>query len=242
MCGRFVSSYSSEKISELFGAEDWTEGEILAPSYNVAPTDRVLIVRESYRHDERQRVVSIARWGLIPSWANDISIGGRLFNARCESVPHKPAFRRAFERHRCLLPADGWYEWVKRPDRKSNQPFFMTRRDGKPVALAGLWETWHDPETAQLVISTTVLTVPAVGTFADIHPRMPLVIPPEEWPTWLGETRVNSQLLLNQLCDSPDEELAAQMELRPVSTAVGNVANNTVELLNRAETNEQLMF
>ena len=229
VCGRYASTRRAQDIADEFDAIDLTSDEPLRPSYNVAPTDTVHIVRRSRRAENR--VVQASRWGLIPSWANDPSIGARMINARAESLAEKPAFRAAFERRRCLVPADGWYEWARYTDRPGKQPYLMTTADGSGLVFAGLWEVWGTGE--QMVFSCTVVTTPAVGRLTAIHDRMPLVLPPHRWGDWLGESAARRSVA--ELLEPSPLELAESLEVRPVGAAVGNVRNNGPELMTRVE-------
>jgi putative SOS response-associated peptidase YedK len=232
MCGRYASTKSSADLATLFDAIDETEGE-LAPDYNVAPTDPVPIVRLSARTPEP--VLSVARWGLVPAWSVDTSGAARMINARAETVASSRAFGRPFAERRCLVPADGWYEWRRRPDG-SRQAYFMTREDGESLVFAGIWSAWAPPDGAQLagcagvaggdrVLTFSVLTMPAEAHLTRVHDRMPLVLEPIHWTDWLT-TREPAGLLR-----PPSPEYAAGIELRPVSPAVGNVRNDGPELI-----------
>ncbi|MGH8882499.1 MAG: SOS response-associated peptidase, partial [Stackebrandtia sp.] len=152
MCGRYASTRSSADLATLFDAVDDTDG-VLESSFNLAPTRDVPVIRVS--HHRRERVVSAARWGLVPPWSKDPSIGNRMINARAESVATSRAYRVPFARKRCLVPADGWYEWRKLPDGKK-QPYYVTPEDGEPLAFAGLWETWSRGDDR--LMTCTVLT------------------------------------------------------------------------------------
>jgi putative SOS response-associated peptidase YedK len=169
------------------------------------------------------------RWGLVPSWAKDLSVGNRLLNARVESLTEKPAFRKAAQSRRCLVPADGWYEWAKRLDSPGKQPYFITPQDGSVLALAGLWEVWGRGEDR--VYTCTVVTSPAVGALAEVHDRMPLVLPRDRWAAWLDPAVEE----LGELAAPTPPEVVEALELRPVRPLVNNVANNGPELLARAE-------
>ncbi|MGH3973852.1 MAG: SOS response-associated peptidase, partial [Pseudonocardiaceae bacterium] len=177
----------------------------------------------------------------VPHWAKDPAIGSRMINARAESAATKPAFRDAVARRRCLLPADGWYEW-QATSGSPKQPFFITPSDGSGLALAGLWSTWR-PRTAEgaaegpeseptpLLVTCAVVTTEAVGPLAEIHDRMPLILPPAAWASWLDpDSDDPSQLLV-----PPSEQLVDALELRPVSTAVNSVRRNGPELIERTE-------
>ncbi|HEX9506381.1 MAG TPA: SOS response-associated peptidase, partial [Acidimicrobiia bacterium] len=197
MCGRFVSVSSPQLLVAHFGVEESTVGE-REPDYNVTPRARVPIVRERRRRGEPQttRVLSMVRWGLVPSWAENPSIGDQLINARAESVAEKAAFKTAFRRRRCIVPADAFYEWrparagasSRRPPR---QPFLVHRRDGEPLAFAGLWEIWRDPavtnddEPEAWLRTCTIVTTRANSSLVPIHERMPVVLHEDVWDAWL---------------------------------------------------------
>jgi len=236
MCGRYASTKSSADLATLFDAIDETEGE-LAPDYNVAPTDPVPIVRLSARI--AQPVLSVARWGLVPAWSVDTRAAARMINARSETVASSRAFGRPFVERRCLVPADGWYEWRRRPDG-SRQAYYMTREDGESLVFAGIWSAWSAPEgtdgsvvsaaaDGHRVLTFSVLTMPAEAHLALVHDRMPLVLEPIHWTDWL-RTREPTGLLR-----PPSSEYAAAIELRPVSPAVGNVRNDGPELIRPAQ-------
>jgi len=239
MCGRYASSRSPQQLAAHFDAlfDPRANYESLEPNYNVAPTDPIAIVRESHRDGGLQRVLSLARWGLVPSWAKDVKVGSRMFNARAEEADAKPAFRKAFHQRRCLVPADGWYEWATPEGDGRKQPFFMTPRDGDLLAFAGLWEVWHAPGESAPVFSASVLTVPAFGEFATVHDRMPLVLPADRWAGWLGERAdVKPSQIIADITAAPTErDLESELEIRPVGVAVGDVRNNGPQLVKRAE-------
>jgi putative SOS response-associated peptidase YedK len=220
-----------------FDAVDATEGAAPGADYNVAPTKPVLSVVTRHPRDAEgvadpdrtQRSIRVMRWGLVPHWAKDPGIGSRLINARAESVTGKPAFRDAVLRRRCLLPADGWYEWQRLGDR--SQPFFITSADGAGLALAGLWSTWRSADAAVPLVTCAILTTEAVGPLAEIHDRMPLLLPPQAWSPWLDpDSHDASELLV-----PPSAQLVATLELRPVSTAVNNVRHEGPHLVERVE-------
>ena len=139
------------------------------------------------------RDLAVARWGLIPDWAKDIKIGYSTFNARCEDVENKPAFREAFKRRRCLIPLDGFYEW-KKLGPKDKQPYAIALKDGGLMAMAGLWETWRSP-VGETIRSATIITCPPNELVAELHDRMPVILPPEAWPMWLGEETADTDRL-----------------------------------------------
>ena len=185
MCGRYATTRSDADLTLLFDAVDVTES--LAPSWNVAPTDPVPLIRVSQRHDAR--VLDSARWGLVPPWAADLRAGARMINARAETVATSRAFAPSFARRRCLVPADGWFEWVRDGQRK--QAFYMTPADGSVLAFAGIWSAWG-PES---VLTCSIVTTAALGGLARVHDRMPLVLPAERWSPWLAGGGDSDELL-----------------------------------------------
>ena len=237
MCGRYAASRKPEDLALEFEAVPAGGQQPVAADYNVAPTKDVHVVRWKKERDAEgaltgggHRELRAVRWGLVPSWAKDVSIGNRMINARVESLTDKPAFRTAARTRRCLVPADGWYEWAKRLDSPTKQPYFITPQDGSVLALAGLWEVWGRGEDR--LYTCTVVTSPAVGPLQEIHDRMPLVLPRERWADWLDPGRED----VEQLTEPTPPEVVEALELRPVSTAVNNVANNGRQLTERAET------
>jgi putative SOS response-associated peptidase YedK len=220
MCGRYATTRSDADLTLLFDAVNVTEG--LAPSWNVAPTDPVPLVRVSRRHDAR--VLDTARWGLVPPWATDLRAGARMINARAETVATSPAFAPSFARRRCLVPADGWYEWVR--TGRQRQAYYMTPADGSALAFAGIWSAWGPGS----VLTCSVLTTAAAGGPAQVHDRMPLVLPPERWDAWLAAGGDGAELLRPMT----PAELAA-IEVRPVRPDVGNVRNNGPQLITAPE-------
>lgn len=206
----------------------------LPPDYNVAPTKDVYIVRR--RHSEPVRQLLVVRWGLVPSWADDPKIGNRMLNARAESLTTSGAFKRAAAARRCLVPADGWYEWRQYDDRPGKQAFYVTPPDASAIAFAGLYEFWRRGE--QRLVTCTVVTTASTGPLADLHERMPLVLPGERWSSWLDPDLSDPSELL-----APADDLLAGLELRPIGPAVGNVDNNGPELLRRVDIAEpQTLF
>lgn len=240
MCGRYASTRNPAKLAAEFDAVDGTDGAAPNPDHNVAPTKRVMtVVQRHPRDDEGEpdpettiRSVRVMKWGLVPNWAKDPSVGSRMINARADTAATKPAFRSSLKRKRCIVPADGWYEWKR--EGKSKQPFYMTPQDGASLAMAGLWSTWRDKsadEDAPLLITCTVLTTDAVGPIGEVHDRMPLLLPPESWANWLDPDRED----VTDLLVPPTDEIVAGLELRPVSSLVNNVRNNGAELLDRVD-------
>jgi putative SOS response-associated peptidase YedK len=236
MCGRYAATRKPEDLVVEFEAVRPDGQAALPADYNVAPTKDVHVVRWKKERDGEgrptgggHRELSVVRWGLVPSWAKDLSVGNRLLNARVESLTEKPAFTKAARSRRCLVPADGWFEWAKRLDSPGKQPYFIAPQDGSVLAFAGLWEVWGRGEDR--VYTCTVVTAPAVGTLAEIHERMPLVLPRDRWAAWLDPAREDVAALTGP---TPPEVVEA-LELRPVRTLVNNVGNNGPELLARAD-------
>jgi putative SOS response-associated peptidase YedK len=212
MCGRFAQT---APIGELVNIFEVTGSLPLQPKYNIAPSQDVVVVRAA----GRQRQLALLRWGLVPGWAKDISIGYKTFNARCETVHAKPAFKAAFKSRRCLIPASGFYEWDKLG--KSRQPFFISRCDGRPLALAGLWEAWANRQTGEVLESCTILTTSANKSVSRIHERMPVILEPDECGLWLDHTVRHSEDLT--VLFSPAGEDILQMI--PVSTYVNKTGH-----------------
>ena len=185
----YASTRGAYDLAVEFDAVDVLLDEPLRPDYNIAPTVDVPIVRRSRRAGGR--VVDAARWGLVPSWAADPAIGSRMFNARAETLVDKPAFRAAFLRRRCLVAADGWYEWAPYSDRPGKQAYYLAPADGSPLVFAGLWEVWGSGPDR--LTSCTIVTTAAVGQLREVYDRMPLVLPAARWAAWLGETAGGDQ-------------------------------------------------
>jgi putative SOS response-associated peptidase YedK len=254
MCGRYASSRQPEDLVEEFEIRPLpTAGALprLEPDYNVAPTKEVYAVverppggssggsssEESTEPSEPERQLRVLTWGLVPFWAKDPSIGNRMINARMETVAEKPAYRRAFERRRAILPADGYFEWYATEERTSagkpkKQPYFIRPADGGLLAMAGLYEIWRDPDKAEddpdrFRWTCTVLTTSAEDSLGHIHDRMPLMLPPTAYDAWLDPRRNDREDLLSLL----EPAAPGRLEAFPVSTLVSNVRNNGPELL-----------
>jgi putative SOS response-associated peptidase YedK len=225
MCGRFVQSHDAAFYADAFQIETIRTGD-LPVSFNVAPTDEVYAVAEH----EGERHLGSFRWGLIPSWAKDRKIGARNINARMESIADKPAFRDSFRRRRCLIPADGFYEWQRLP--KGKLPHYIYRIDRKPLALAGLWANWKDPETGEWVRTCTIITGTPNSTVAELHDRMPVILPEAVWADWLDRDNQDRELLDSLMKVYP----AGQLTEHPVATLVNKVANNFPECIEPLET------
>lgn len=217
MCGRFTLFSSPEQLAETF---DLPEAPILAPRFNIAPTQPVGIVRKDPA--TQGRVWALTHWGLIPSWSKDPSMGARMINARAESVPEKPAFRAAFKRRRCIVPASGFYEWKQ--VEKGKEPFFILPADDGLFALAGLWEIWTGPDGGE-VQSCTILTTEANDLMAPIHNRMPVILQEEDWAAWLGSGSDDPPAYLAKLQHLLRPYDGKKMKLRGVSTYVNSPRN-----------------
>jgi putative SOS response-associated peptidase YedK len=239
VCGRYASTKNPARLAAEFDAADATGEDAPEPDYNVAPTKPVIAVVTRHPRDadgtpdpdQKVRSLRVMRWGLVPHWAKQRSIGNKMINARSETAGTKPAYRDAMTRRRCLLPADGWFEW--RRDAAGKQPFFMTRTDGGSLAMAGLWSVWRDPAEpdASPLVTCAVLTRDAVGRLAGIHDRMPVLLGPDQWSAWLDPDQEDVAELLAQ----PDQSVLDSLELRPVSDAVNSVRNNGPSLIEPAE-------
>ncbi len=214
MCGRFTLTVSARVLAELFDVPEIAE---FAPRYNIAPTQQVLVVRAG--DDGGGTEVVPIRWGLVPSWAKDLSIGSRMINARGETVASKPAFRSAVKHRRCLIPADGFFEWKKLGTTK--QPYLIRFADKRPLAFAGLWERWRQPDS-EPVDSCTIITTSPNDLLAEIHDRMPVILPPDQHGEWLAPSRLPNERLSELLVPHPPDE----MEAFPVSTHVNRPAND----------------
>lgn len=224
MCGRFALISSTEQIAMAFGLESTAVAAIppAIPRYNIAPTQPVAAIR---LNENGQREITFFQWGLIPSWSKDAQIGARLINARSETVAEKPSFRNAFKRRRCLIPADGFYEWQKQNGKK--QPIYIHSTTGRPFALAGLWEMWQDPGGSQIQ-SCTILTTSPNELMAPIHDRMPVIIEPEDFSMWLAPG-ANPEDGLHLCRPYPVDKMAAYA----VSTAVNNARNEIPDCIQR---------
>lgn len=235
MCGRYSLTTPVEALRQLFL---FSELPNLAPRANIAPTQMVPAVRLGTRPDEDRgagrergqgvhaagRHLVMLRWGLVPFWAKDLAIGSRMINARGEQVAEKPAFRAAFKRRRCLIPADGFYEWRKEAGGK--QPYRVVMADGAPFAFAGLWESWTDPVSADEVQSCTIITTGANSLLQAIHDRMPVILDPADHDAWLAPDTAPERLQgLLRACP------AAALRAYPVSKRVNAVANDEADLM-----------
>jgi len=256
MCGRYAAAKNAAALVEEFEVERSTVAEDLAPDYNVAPTKAVYAVlsRKNDGADDSvdgaggddadaavERQLRVVRWGLVPSWAKDTSIGSRMINARSETLAEKPAFRRAYSKRRCLIPADGYYEWYTptgdavektAKGKPKKQPFFIHRADGHSLAMAGIYEWWldktrerDDPEA--WLLSTAIITTEATDAVGRIHNRMPVVISHDDWQRWL-DPDLSERSDIDAMMQPA---LSTRLEAFPVSLRVNNVRNNGPELI-----------
>src|SRR5216683_2830130 len=202
MCGRARLSSDVSEIKLVFSIPPHRPTPNIAPSWNVAPTDPLPIVRYDAKAGERS--LDVMRWGLVPFWAKDIKVGFSNINAKAEGIEGKPAFREAFQRRRCLVPVDNFYEWKKLG--KDRQPYAVGLADRRLMAMAGLWETWRSP-AGERVRSFAIITTAANALLAEVHDRMPVILAPREWPAWLGETPADPQHLKSLLVPYPAEDM-----------------------------------
>jgi len=240
MCGRFVSSTPPDQLAAYFDVDGVPE-QLLdrGPNYNTAPTTGVFVVHR----DGAVRVLDAFRWGLVPPWAKDPKVGNRMINARAETVAEKPAYRSAFRNRRCIIPADGFFEWSSPTTASGSkkQPWYIHRPDGEPYAFAGLWERWHGPSRAkgggepaatvdrrgEPLHSCAIVTTAANEPMRELHDRMPAILPRSAWDTWLDPEAVDTDLLGSFLVPAPAELIA----FHPVSTEVNNARNKGEHLV-----------
>ncbi|MCM6775705.1 SOS response-associated peptidase [Nocardia sp. CDC159] len=243
MCGRYATTANPARLAaELDAIDETGDGPDTTPNYNVAPTNHVLTVTEGHGNsesDERPRLrIRRMRWGLIPFWTKaaepGVPVKGKpLFNARADKAATTASFRDGVKKRRCLVPMDGWYEWLVEGQtdkgKAIKQPYFMSPADGSRLYMAGLWSTWRDSGHPELdpVLSCTILTTDAIGELAKIHDRMPLPMPREHWDAWLDPTHPAPAELL----ETPPLEWISDIVARPVSPLVNSVRNNGPELL-----------
>lgn len=230
MCGRFVSASPPDQIAAFFGAE--LASEVLAPNWNVAPTNDIYAVV----HTPGGPQVQAFHWGLVPSWAKDVKIGAKMINARAETLADKPAFKTMFRKYRAIVPADGFYEWqtlpgvLNRSGKSAKQPMFIHRLDGEPLAFAGLWSVWRDkslPDDAPRLHSATIITTAANATMAPVHDRMPVILPASRWAEWLDPANDDLVSLGRLLVPAASDVLT----MHAVSSDVNNVRNKGAHLI-----------
>jgi len=246
MCGRYTSTSAPADLAKVFAVDD-VKADELPLRYNVAPTQEVYAVatrRPKEEGEKPRRQLGAFRWGLIPSWAKDPSVGNKMINARAEGIDTKSAYRRALTRRRCIIPADAFYEWQvqagpvhegpvregKSPAKKRTKlPYVIRHRDGSPLAFAGLWELWRPPgdPDADAIRSCVIITTEANDLLAPIHDRMPVILAPEAWDQWLDPANDDLTAIKGLLVPAP----SADFEAVPVSTRVNDVANEGPELI-----------
>lgn len=218
MCGRFTLTLDADGLQAAFPGME--PPKMAAPRYNVAPTQPVLAVPNN--HPDKMEFML---WGLIPGWAKDTAIGSKMINARAETLAEKPSFKHAYKRRRCLILADGFYEWQTIPGSKAKQPMFIHLADRKPFGFAGLWETWHPGD--ENILSCTIITTEPNELMSKIHNRMPVILPPSAWEEWLDPAELKPEALDHLLKAYPASEMAAY----PVSTLVNSPANDTPDCI-----------
>jgi len=216
MCGRFTNRYSWRELYELYMLSTGIPPSNFQPRYNIAPTQEVPVVR--LKNGARDLVMM--KWGLVPSFAKDLTGGAKFINARAETVTDKPMFKSAFLRRRCLVPADGFYDWKK--EGKAKQPYFISLKDKAPFAFAGLWEWWRPRDGSKEVETFTIITTTANAVLAPLHDRMPVILTPEQWPVWLAEKPTSPGQLHALLKPLAADKLTAW----PVSPAVNRPEND----------------
>jgi putative SOS response-associated peptidase YedK len=230
MCGRYVSSTPVGVLAERFAVED-VRAPDLGARFNVAPTDEVYAVAEG---KDGTRRLGTFKWGLVPFWAKDPKVGSRMINARVETLRSK--FTRTLERRRCLIPADGFYEWQDRPAGQKNQPFLIRAKDGAPLAFAGLWEVWHDDDDpdAEPLRTCSIITTDANQVVARTHDRMPVMLARDAWEAWLDVGQHDLDVIEGLLVPAEPDAL----EVYPVSTDVNSVKNDGAHLVEPLEGHE----
>lgn len=219
MCGRYTLTTAPEELWQRFGLKG--KASKLEPRYNIAPSQQVPVITE--QHQGRQ--FQLMRWGLVPGWSDSPSVGYKLINARSETVHEKPSFRKAFRYRRCLVLADGFFEWRKSEDGKVRTPFYFQHKDGSPFAMAGLWELWR-PQDEEEILSFTVLTRPACAPVTEVHQRMPVILNPEHEAAWLDPTLTHASDI--QALIHGDHEI---LHSREVSSVVNSPKNDSPECI-----------
>jgi putative SOS response-associated peptidase YedK len=219
MCGRFTLTASPDQIQDAF--PDYSVPKQMSPHYNIAPTQPIAAIPNT-----GEKRVDFFVWGLIPSWAKDPSAGSKLINARGETLGEKPSFRTAYKRRRCLVLADGFFEWVAVPGEKAKQPHYITLKDGRPFAFAGLWEQWFSPDGSEIK-SATIITTEPNELIAKLHNRMPVILHPDDYQRWLDPEDTAPEKLQDLLVAYP----SADMRHFPVSRKVNSPANDLPEVV-----------
>ncbi len=223
MCGRFTLTVDERKVLVRFNAVKTVEINY-TKRYNIAPSQNVVAIVS----DGKENRMGLLRWGLIPPWAKEMNIGYKMINARAETLAEKPAFKRPFRRQRCIIPADGFYEW--KGAGKEKQPFYIRLKSGEPFGFAGLWDRWQAPD-GTVYHTCTIVTTQANALLADLHPRMPVILRPEDEHLWLDRRLEDPHLLQDLLKSYPAEE----MEVYPVSNEVNTAKNDYPALVQRLD-------
>lgn len=231
MCGRFTLASDAEILQQVFF--DFEVPMNLSPRYNISPTQDIAAVPNT-----AEKQAEFFHWGLIPSWAKDPKIGNRMINARSETLAEKPSFRNAYKRRRCLVLADGYYEWQKIPGEKAKQPVYIRLKSQKPFAVAGLWEVWQAKDMDEPLKSCTIITCPPNAFLEEIHHRMPVILPVDAYAQWLSPDEQPADVLQSLLIPYPGEE----MEAYPVSRFVNRPTNDSPECIAPLEANDLSLF
>lgn len=237
MCGRFTLASDAEALKQTFF--DFAGPMDLSPRYNISPTQDVAVIANTLTdtaEGTETGQMDFFHWGLIPSWAKDPKIGNRMINARSETLSEKPSFRNAYKRRRCLILADGYYEWRKIPGEKRKQPVYIRLKSQKPFALAGLWEVWQADGMDEPLRSCTIITCPPNTLLAEIHHRMPVILPQNAYEEWLALNQQSADTLQPLLVPYPNEE----MEAYPVSRFVNRPTNDSPECIAPFEISQYL--
>jgi putative SOS response-associated peptidase YedK len=223
MCGRFTQERPASELADIFAAEPLADE--LGARFNIAPTDEAFVVVQR----EDRRAVTAYRWGLVPHWSTDPKGASRMFNARAETITASPAFREAFKRRRCIVPVDSFYEWKR--EAGVRQPYRVMRGDGLPLALAGLWAGWRDPETEEVRRTFTIVTTTPNEAMADLHDRMPVVLERSSWDRWLVDGRVGPRVDESELLAMLQPTDAVELRIYPVNRYVNDVRRDGPELI-----------
>ena len=231
MCGRFTLASDPEMLQQVFF--DFEVPMNLSPRYNISPTQDVAVIANTEDGE-----IEFFHWGLIPHWAKDPKIGNRMINARSETLAEKPSFRNAYKRRRCLILSDGYYEWQKIPGDRLKQPVYIRLKSQEPFALAGLWETWQTEKMDAPLRSCTIITCPPNALLAEIHHRMPVILPQDAYAEWLAPDERSADVLQPLLIPYPDEKIEAY----PVSRFVNRPMNDSPECIAPLEANDPRLF
>ncbi len=223
MCGRFSNRAQPEQIRNEFKIGKKNPADLYQPKYNIAPAQMIDVVFEP----EAERILAQLKWGLIPSWAKEAEIGGRMINARAETLTEKPSFREAFKKRRCLIPATGFYEWQKKSSGGAKQPFYFYLKEKEVFGFAGLWEEWIDKETGDVLETCTIITTAANEVLKPVHDRMPVILKPADYAQWLDPEENNTDRLQKLLAPYP----AVEMTSHAVSKSVNIPDADSPELI-----------